>query len=104
MMNLGDNVENFKFQYLFEFDGCNTNNTNRNLINKSKMAEYYSIFGRMVFSIQSLAEWYSLFASRLNTSFSNDHFLLCLLFDLGYRGLRFVATTYLETGLRFAEV
>ena len=29
---------------LFDFDACNTNNMNKNLINNSKMAEFYLIF------------------------------------------------------------
>ena len=39
----------FKVEYLFNFDACNTN---KNLINNSKMADYFLIFGRMIFNIR----------------------------------------------------
>ena len=46
----------------------------------------------------------SIFASRSNTSTLNHHFLLCILFDLGYRGLWFALKMNLESGPRFAGI
>ena len=53
---------------------------------------YYSIFSQMVFDI--------CFEVDTLTSI----FLLRLLFDLGYRGLRFASTTNLKAGPRFADI
>ena len=40
------------FDTVLNFDACNTKNMNKNLINNSKMAEYFLIFGRMIFNIR----------------------------------------------------
>ena len=58
--------------------------------------------------IQYSAEWYSIFtlifASRSNTSPPNHLFLLRLLFNLSYRGLRITSMTNLDAGLCFAKI
>ena len=64
---------------------CKTNNTNKNLINNLKMAEYIH------FEVENFA-------------FRTIIFLLCLLFDLGYRHLWFASMTNLEAGPRFADM
>ena len=51
-----------------------------------------------------MAEYYSIFALRSNTSLLNHYFLFRLVFNLGYRALRFASMTNLDSGPRFAEI
>ena len=62
------------------------------------MAEYYSIFARMLFDIR--------FDIRFEMEYFDleSSFLRHLLFNLGYRGLLFASMTNLEAGPRFARI
>ena len=69
------------------------------LIDNLKMAEYFLIFGRMIFNI--------CFDIRIEVEYFNleqSFFLLRLLLDLDIRALIFASTTNLEAGLRFAAI
>ena len=63
-----------------------------------KMAEFYSIFVRMLFNIR-LDICFEVKYSDLEPSF-----FLCLLFDLDKRALIFALTTNLKAGPRFARI
>ena len=70
------------------------NKTNKYLLNNSKMAKYYSIFAQILFNIRFQVKYLGLEAS---------FFLLCLLFNLSYRGLLFAMMTNLKAGPALLE-
>ena len=73
--------------------------SNKNLLNNSKMAKYYSIF---CLNAIWYWLWYSLWGWILRPWIIT--FLICLLFNLGYRGLLFASTMNLEAGPRLARI
>ena len=85
--------------YFHLISKVNWHKTNKNSLYNSKMAKYYSIFcpNAIQYLLQYWLRGWKLWPWIIT-------FLLCLLYDLGYRGLLFALTMNLKAGPHCARI